>query len=237
MFTTLVESRAVRVRSARGAVVSLVLHGTAIAAAVALTIPGRVDARPESHAKPLVYVAAQILQHPSAPRPAVHLPGTYLPTLPQLSLRAIPIPTIASTALPPIELRGPELPDLVIIGGPHRGGSVTTGPGGSGELTSGGIVSENTVDQVPRMIGSAAPPRYPAALRESGVSGRVVVRFVVDTLGRAELGDVMIVEATHAQFADAVKSALERYRFSPGAVEGRKVRTMVQLPFTFSLRP
>jgi len=64
-----------------------------------------------------------------------------------------------------------------------------------------------------------------------------VVRFVVDTMGRAELGDVVIVEATHALFADAVKNALERYRFTPGAVEGRKVRTMVQLPFTFSLRP
>ena len=237
MFTTLVESRAVRARSARGTVVSVVLHGTAIAAAVALTMPGRVDARPESHAKPLVYIAAPIVQHRSAPRPAVHIPGTYLPTLPQLLLRAIPIPTIAPTALPSIELGEPELPDLVIIGGPHRGGSVTTSAGGPSARGSGGIVSENLVDQVPRMIGSAAPPRYPGALRESGVSGRVVVRFVVDTLGRAELGDVAIVEATHALFADAVKTALERYRFSPGTVEGRKVRTMVQLPFTFALRP
>ena len=84
------------------------------------------------------------------------------------------------------------------------------------------------VDQVPRMIGSAAPPRYPVVLRESGVPGRVVVRFVVDTMGRAELGDVVIVEATHALFVDTVKNALERYRFTPGAVEGRKVRTMVQ---------
>lgn len=237
MFTTLVESRAVQARSTRGAVVSVVLHGMAIAAAVALTMPSRIEARPEPHAKPLVYVAAPILRHPSVPRSRAYLPGTYLPTVPQMSLRVIPIPAIASTALPPIELQGPELPDQVIIGGPHRGISLMGGPSGPGELSGGGVVSENMVDQVPRLIGSAAPPRYPAALRESGISGRVVIRFVVDTLGRAELGDVVIVEATHAQFADAVRSALERYRFSPGAVEGRKVRTMVQLPFTFSLRP
>ena len=124
MFTTLVESRAVRARSTRGAVVSVVLHGTAIAAAVALTMPSRIEARPEPHAKPLVYVAAPIVQHRSAPRPTVHLPGTYLPTPPQLLLRAIPIPAIPSTALPQIELRGPELPDLVLIGGPHRSGGV-----------------------------------------------------------------------------------------------------------------
>ena len=159
------------------------------------------------------------------------------PRAPQLLLRGIAIPAIAPSALPTIELQGPELPDLVIIGGPHRGANLTGGPGGPGELSAGGVVSENMVDQVPRMIGSAAAPRYPAAMRESGIQGRVVVRFVVDTLGRAELGDVVIVEATHALFADAVKTALERYRFSPGTVEGRKVRTMVQVPFTFSLRP
>ena len=237
MFTTLVESRAVRVRSARGAVVSVVLHGTAIAAAVALTMPGRVDAKPEPHPKPLVFVAAPIVSRANAQRSLMPPHTSPSPTVPQVALPVIHIPTVTPTALPQVELRGPQLPDPVIIGGTHRGGSVSTGPGGPGELGSGGIVSENMVDQVPRMIGSAAPPRYPVALRESGVSGRVVIRFVVDTLGRAELGDVVIVEATHALFADAVKNALERYHFSPGAVEGRKVRTMVQLPFTFSLRP
>ncbi len=237
MFTTLVESRAVRARSARGAVVSVVLHGTAIAAIVALTMPGRVDARPEPHPKPLVFVAAPIVPRANAPRSPTPPHTSTSPTVPQIALPVIHVPTVTPTALPQVELRGPELPDLVILGGPHRSGSVSPGPGGPGELGSGGIVSENMVDQVPRMIGSTAPPRYPAALRESGISGRVVIRFVVDTLGRAELGDVVIVEATHALFADAVKNALERYRFTPGAVEGRKVRTMVQLPFTFSLRP
>ena len=237
MFTTLMESRAGRARNTRGAVVSVVLHGTAIAAAVALTMPGRVDARPEPHLKPLVFIAAPIVPRASAPHSPMPMHTSTSPTVPQIALPVIHEPTVAPTVLPQVELRGPELPDLVIIGGPPRGGSVSTGPGGHGELESGGIVSEHMVDQVPRMIGSAAPPRYPVVLRESGVPGRVVVRFVVDTMGRAELGDVVIVEATHALFADAVKNALERYRFTPGAVEGRMVRTMVQLPFTFSLRP
>ena len=46
---------------------------------------------------------------------------------------------------------------------------------------------------------------------------------------------VEIIETSHPLFAEAVKNALAFYRFSPGEVAGRKVRTMVQIPFTFSL--
>lgn len=237
MFSTLVESRAPRARSTRGAMVSVVVHGMVIAAAVALTVPRRIEARPEPPRKPLVFLAAPSVPRPPAVRQPMQDHVTASATLPQLSLRALPIPAIPQTALPPIELRGPDLPDLVILGGNHSSANRGAGPGGMGDLPSGGIVSAGLVDQVPRLIGSVSPPRYPAALRTSGMSGRVVVRFVVDTLGRAEAGDVVMVEATHALFADAVREALDRYRFSPGVVEGRKVRTLVQLPFTFSLRP
>ena len=100
----------------------------------------------------------------------------------------------------------------------------------------GGVVDVAVVERIPRMLGNAPTPRYPASLRESGISGNVVIRFVVDTLGRAELDGVVIQEATHMLFADAVKNVLGFYRFSPGEVGGRKVRTLVQVPFTFALK-
>lgn len=237
MFTTLVESRGIRARSAYGAVLSVVLHGATIAAAVALTMPSAMEARPEDDPKPLVFIPAPSAHRSAVPRLPAPREDLSPPGIAQLLSRVIPMPPVAPNAMPPIELQGPELPDHVIIAGPHRGANLTGGTGGSGEVPVGGIVSENMVDEVPRMIGSVPAPRYPAALRDGGISGRVVVRFVVDTLGRAELGDVVVVETTHALFTDAVKNVLERYRFRPGAVEGHKVRTMVQLPFTFSLRP
>jgi hypothetical protein len=49
------------------------------------------------------------------------------------------------------------------------------------------------------------------------------------------MGRVQIVEASHPLFADAVRGALARYRFSAGEAAGRKVRTMVQMPFEFTL--
>ena len=148
------------------------------------------------------------------------------------------MPTITPATLPPIDLSGPPLPaEQIVIGGPGALTAPPIGGGGPGIPTPGGVVDVGVVERIPRILGGAPAPRYPGALRVSGVSGRVVVRFVVDTVGRAELDDVVVMEATHALFAEAVKSALGLYRFSPGEFGGRKVRTMVQLPFTFTLRP
>ena len=61
------------------------------------------------------------------------------------------------------------------------------------------------------------------------------MQFVIDTLGRAELDGLQVVESAHPQFVEAIRAALARYRFSPGEAGGRRVRTRVQLPFDFAL--
>ena len=232
MFTTLVESRSIRVRSAKSTMMSVMMHGAVIAAAVAMTLPARGDATPRPpKEKAIVYVA---IKHPptvpSSPTPP-HSP----PAPSRTSFRSIVIPMITPTKIPPIDVNAPELPpDLIITSRPHTPMS----PFGSASLMTflpGSVVNADAVERIPRIIGNPPLPRYPNALRASEVTGNVVARFVVDTLGRAEMDGVVIVEATHSLFADAVKSALEAYRFSPGEVAGRKVRTMVQVPFTFAL--
>lgn len=232
MFTTLLESRAARQRRTGSTLTSAVVHGAAIAAIIAMTLPGRGEARvaPASE-RPIEYVHTV---HP--PTPPVHrevaqqsvhqAPSTVIPLI---------IPPIETpTSLPPIELSGPPLDEEIVrIGGPG-----VSSPGLGRPLLGadpGGVMQEALVDRVPRVLSGAPDPRYPSSLRSSGITGHVVVRFVVDTLGRAELGGVTTVEATHALFGDAVREALGRFRFTPGEVAGRKVRTMVQVPFTFKL--
>jgi periplasmic protein TonB len=232
MFTTLVESRSMRARSTKSTMMSVVLHGGVIAAAVAATMPGSVDARPEPMPRDtLIYVTT----HRPPPPPSAPIHARPQPDAPSAPLPNIPMPTITPTSIPPVDVSAPELPAEIIIGRePHTPGS----PFGSGPVSSdtpGSVVNLDAVERIPRVLGNAPRPLYPSALRASGMAGNVVVRFVVDTLGRAEMDGFTVVETSHVLFTDAVKNALALYRFSPGEVGGRKVRTMVQVPFTFSL--
>src|SRR3954469_20768412 len=233
MFSTLVESRAVRRRNVRGAALSIVAHTLLIASAVALTLPtvgvAKTDEGPH---RILTFVAAPTPREVTRTTPT----APTAPKAPSAPVLSIPVPTTIPTSLPPIDIAGPNVSTEDIVIG--RGGLPSTGvtSGSSLSVPAGGILDANAVDRVPRIIGNAAPPHYPDMLRQSGATGQVVVRFVVDTLGRAELGDLVVVEATHPLFASAVKSALFGYRFTPGEAAGRKVRTMVQVPFSFTLR-
>jgi protein TonB len=234
MFTTLPESRAIRTRNARSQMASVVLHGALIAGAVAMTLPQRVDATPEPVKDGIpVYVAMR-----DRPRqPATPIPPRRQAAQPSAPLPTIAAPTIVPSTIPPIDVSGPPLPvEQIVIGGPGARTAPFVDAGGSSVFPPGGIADVGVVERIPRILGGAPAPRYPGALRESGVSGRVVVRFVVDTLGRVEPDAIVVLEATHALFADAVRSALGLYRFSPGEIGGRKVRTMMEQPFTFTLK-
>jgi protein TonB len=232
MFNTLVESGATRSRSTKSTMASVLLHGVIIASAVSLTMATNGDAKPdvrESH--DLVYVPID-----PAPPKVEHtvVPIQHVPTQPTTPFRTIVVPLDMPKGLPPIELNAPEVPaDAFRLGGP---GPVSPyAPASSSTYAPGAVVNSDAVERIPSLLGNARAPRYPDALRQSNIDGKVSVRFVVDTLGRAEMNDLEIVETSHPLFAEAVKNALAFYRFSPGEVGGRKVRTMVQIPFTFSL--
>ena len=96
-------------------------------------------------------------------------------------------------------------------------------------------MDERYVDSAPRLVGNPVPPAFPSIMRARGVGGRVSIQFVVDTLGRAEMHGLRVVEASDSLFAQSVRAVLSRYRFTPGEVRGQKVRTLVQLPFDFTL--
>ncbi|WP_225782805.1 energy transducer TonB [Xenophilus sp. Marseille-Q4582] len=79
-------------------------------------------------------------------------------------------------------------------------------------------------------------PDYPPALSREGVEGRVTARFTVDAAGRAQ--DLRIVRATHPLFAQAVRSALARWRFEPARdASGRPVPAQAQQNFEFHAQP
>jgi TonB family protein len=69
-----------------------------------------------------------------------------------------------------------------------------------------------------------------------GVSGRVVVLFVVDTLGTVEPGSLRVLSSTHAAFEAAAREAVLKSRFQPARIRGRPVRQLVQQPLSFHVR-
>ena len=78
-------------------------------------------------------------------------------------------------------------------------------------------------------------PVYPDILRQAGVEGQALVSFVVDTTGRVDVTSFKVVRATHDLFVKAVRDALPRMQFIPAELGDRKVRQLVQQPFSFAI--
>jgi protein TonB len=78
------------------------------------------------------------------------------------------------------------------------------------------------------------PPPYPPVLRASNLEGQVLAKFVVDTNGRADMATFQVLKSEHELFSSSLRRHLPTMRFVPAEVGKRKVRQLVEMPFTFS---
>lgn len=234
MLDVLLESKAVRTRRTGGTVASTLAHAALIVGAIALTTRngGATLSPPDVFIEPPPYF---VTPRPVPPENTVRPPTSAARATDPV--RRLPTIDHVPDVVPPmdVDLNVRIATNDEIGHGPIVSSSTDLGgPGGVGHAPEG-VLEERYVDRAPRIVGTPIQPAFPTALRERGISGRVAVQFVVDTLGRAEMSGLRIVEATDALFAQSVQAVLPRYRFSPGEVNGRKVRTLVQLPFDFTL--
>jgi protein TonB len=63
----------------------------------------------------------------------------------------------------------------------------------------------------------------------------VLIRFVVDTLGRIDVSTIQVLSSTHDQFTRAVRDVLPAFRFKPAEVGGHRVRSLAEMPFEFTV--
>ncbi len=104
-------------------------------------------------------------------------------------------------------------------------------------LSADSVYSILEVDETAlRMDGSAAPV-YPPEMLRDGVAGRVLVQYVVDTTGRADLMSVEVIQASDPAFVRSVREALTGMRFTPAMIRGQRVRQVVEQNFEFKLTP
>ncbi|HET9425120.1 MAG TPA: TonB family protein [Gemmatimonadaceae bacterium] len=92
------------------------------------------------------------------------------------------------------------------------------------------------VDSAVAIDPSSAAPAYPPALLKLGVEGSVMVRYVVDSLGRADVSTLQVVRSTRIEFAIAVREALPNMRFSPARMGAKAVPQLVEQPFNFRIQ-
>lgn len=234
MLDVLLESKAVRKKRMGGTLLSVLVHGAIITGAVALGVgPRPVDARATDPTRERP-IWVPIAPRPEAPKGRPVRPLDERPSAPTPGPVSLPRFDHVPPGIPPIDLGAPPITDASEF---SRGVSSQAGAMGDRGLSgpSDGVLEERYVDRPPHILGEPIQPVFPTSLRERGINGRVSVEFVIDTLGRAEMNGLRVVEATDALFAQAVRAVLPRYRFSPGEVGGQKVRTLVQLPFEFSM--
>ena len=91
------------------------------------------------------------------------------------------------------------------------------------------------VDNAAVFSAASAVPAYPPSLQAAGIQGAVTVRFVVDTNGAADTDTFEVIATSRQEFADAVRTALPRMRFSPARLNRAPVRQIVEQTFRFEI--
>jgi periplasmic protein TonB len=88
------------------------------------------------------------------------------------------------------------------------------------------------LDQVPSPRFQAKP-QYPFEMRRAGISGDVLVDFIVDTSG--DVRNAFAAHSSQREFEAAAIQAVSKWKFRPGRKNGHAVFTHMQVPIVFTL--
>ncbi|WP_020589607.1 energy transducer TonB [Desulfobacter curvatus] len=114
----------------------------------------------------------------------------------------------------------------------HIVSSAKPGPTGTGPDFNAAM-DLDAVDTIPVPRFKAAP-RYPYRAKRMGREGTVKIRFLVDKEGH--VSDIKILEAKPPGFfEEAVLDAVSTWKYAPGELMGRKVKTLVTTSVVFKL--
>ncbi len=234
MFENLIESnRKVNLKSTMAnSTVSLIVHVVLITAAVYATLNAGNAVREHVQA---VAVTVQTKQEEKKEEPP---PPERVATVdpPPKGFQTLSIPTNIPVDIPPPQTN--QHFDAADFSGVGVEGGVARGvEGGTGPVVTDQPYMEAVVEERPENIQGTCALRYPDVLRQAGIEGRIMIEFVIDTLGRAERGSLRIISNGGQQLfeAPARDAVLNSCRYRPGRIQGRAVRVRVQQPVNFTI--
>lgn len=85
----------------------------------------------------------------------------------------------------------------------------------------------------PAKVIHQVPPKYPKGMRSQGVTGEVLVSFIVDRNGRVRQPSVL--KSAGPEFDQAALAAVSRWRFLPAMKHGVAVTSRLSVPIVFSI--
>ncbi|HYW31142.1 MAG TPA: M56 family metallopeptidase [Gemmatimonas sp.] len=97
------------------------------------------------------------------------------------------------------------------------------------------VLTEAQVERPAVIAPGTRVPAYPKALRDAGVQGTVIARFVVRADGSVDTASIQTLQSDHKDFETSVREALAGMRFLAATVGGKTVPQFVQQPFQFAL--
>jgi protein TonB len=233
MFNQLIESKPKKQKMAGGTVFSLIFHGALITAAVVVTAQAGI-ANDKTNPEKLQFVEIKKEPPPKPKEPPPPPPKEVFKAPPPKGFQVLRAPVEIPIKIPDIDLSKKVTDEADFSGKGVKGGIATGVVGGTAKPTNEPYFDfqvEKPVQQIPGF----GTPRYPDALRSSGVEGEVQAQFVVNEEGRAETGSFRVQKATNELFASAVRAALPQMRFYAAEVGGKHVRQLVQQSFQFKL--
>jgi len=215
---------------------SAVLHVVVITAAIYGTLQAK-DAIEKPKAEKVEFVEMKKKDEPPPPKEEKPPPppDVVMKAPPPKGFQVLTAPIKIPDVLPDIDLSKKVTNEEDFSGKGTAGGIAKGVVGGTPQPVSDQPYFEFQVEKQVAALPDNPRPRYPDMLRSANVEGEVLAQFVVDTTGRYEQGTFKVLKSSNDQFTNAVKNALPRMKFYPAEVGGRKVKQLVQQPFTFSL--
>lgn len=237
MFNNLIESQAKKQKRAGGGFMSILLHTAVVIALVIVTKnAGIVNEKPKEEKVDFVEVKKDEPKPPEPEKPPPPPDAVAAPPPPK-GFQVLTAPVEIPNVIPDIDL-SKKVTDEADFSGKGVAGGIAKGvEGGKGPVIQNADQPyfDFQVEKPVVMAPGTQGPAYPDMLRTAGIEGTVLAQFVVDTTGRADMGTFKALKSDNDLFTSAVKNALQRMRFLPAEVGGRKVKQLVQQPFQFSL--
>ena len=236
MFQNLLESKPKKQRSVGGLILSGVIHALLGTAAVYGTLRAT-EKLDKPKAEKVEFVEIKKKEDPPPPKePPKPLPkNVVVAPPPPKGFQVLTAPIKVPDVLPDIDLNKHVTDEADFTGKGVAGGKATGVVGGVAPPKTDQPYFEFQVEKQVSQIPGTGNMRYPDMLKSANIEGEVLAQFVVDENGRYEAGTFKVLKSSHDLFTAAVKNALPNMRFYPAEVGGRKVKQLVQQPFTFTL--